>query len=317
MTHAISGTHTLSHPLLRQETTAADHPENQPMRTTPYHDFVAKLARTIDEAKTLPLGGFPPADRPAVPAGAPKALFFSPHPDDECISGGMAVRLMREAGMNVFNVAVTQGSKKERQGERYRELQAACDNLGLGLIPTGPNGLEKINPKTRTADPAHWDACVQVIHGILAEHQPRVILFPHERDWNSSHIGVYYLVTDALKQMSASFECYTMETEFWGAMDDPNLMVEISPLDLADMIVALTFHVGEVNRNPYHLSLPAWMMDNVRRGGEVVGGQGGEPPDFKFAVLLRLRKWSQGQLQRFYEGGKQLPASVNPNTLLV
>jgi hypothetical protein len=58
------------------------------------------------------------------------------------------------------------------------------------------------------------------------------------------------------------------------------------------------------------------MMDNVRRGGEVVGGQGGAAPDFHFAVLNRLRKWSQGQLVRFYEGGKHLPASVDPSTLL-
>ena len=218
--------------------------------------------------------------------------------------------------MNVINVAVTQGSKKDRQAERYRELQAACDYLGLGLVPTAPSGLEKINPKARAQDPAHWEKAVGVIHGILVEHQPRVILFPHERDWNSTHIGVYYLVTDALKKMPASFECFTVETEFWGAMDDPNLMVEMSENDLADMIAALTFHVGEVNRNPYHLSLPAWMMDNVRRGGELVGGQGGAAPDYKFAALCRLRKWSQGQLVRFYEGGKQLPANVNPATLL-
>ena len=58
-------------------------------------------------------------------------------------------------------------------------------------------------------------------------------------------------------------------------MTDPNLMVEMSAEDLADMIAATTFHVEEVNRNPYHLLLPPWMMDNVRRGGEVAGGQGG------------------------------------------
>ena len=86
--------------------------------------------------------------------------------------------------------------------------------------------------------------------------------------------------------MPASFACYLVETEFWGAMTDPNLMVEISAEDLADMIAATTFHVGEVNRNPYHLLLPPWMMDNVRRGGEVVGGQGGAAPDYAFAVAL-------------------------------
>ena len=127
------------------------------MNATPYHDFVARFSQAVDQGKTLPLGGFPPAPHPAIPPGAPKVLFFSPHPDDECISGGLAVRLLREAKMEVINVAVTQGSKKERQAERYRELQAACDYLGLGLVPTVPNGLEKIYPKARTQDPAHWE----------------------------------------------------------------------------------------------------------------------------------------------------------------
>jgi len=29
---------------------------------------------------------------------------------------------------------------------------------------------------------------------------------------------------------------------------------------------------GEVRRNPYHARLPAWMMDNVRRGAELWAG---------------------------------------------
>ena len=57
------------------------------------------------------------------------------------------------------------------------------------------------------------------------------------------------------------------------------------------MMAALSFHVGEVQRNPYHLLVPAWMQDNVRRGGELVGGQGGAAPDFTFATLYRLREW--------------------------
>ena len=103
-------------------------------------------------------------------------------------------------------------------------------------------------------------------------------------------------------RMPADFECFAVETEFWGAMTDPNLMVEISSDDLADLITATTFHVGEVARNPYHVLLPAWMLDNVRRGGEVVGGQGGAAPDFTFAAIYRLRKWQQGKLLRMFEG---------------
>lgn len=281
----------------------------------PYNQFVTDFARLANDAKTLPLGGFSPALKPKIVPDAPRALFFAPHPDDETISGALALRLLREAKMNVINVAVTQGSRKERQAERLAELQGACDYLGYGLQTTVPNGLEKVTVKTRQNEPQLWSGMVKVITEILARHQPRVILFPHERDWNGTHIGVHYLVTDALKQMPANFECYAVETEFWGAMDDPNLMVEVSAQDLADLIAATTFHVGEVKRNPYHLSLPAWMMDNVRRGAELVGGQGGVAPDLQFAALHRLRKWSQGRLVKCYEGGKQLPAGVNAGTL--
>jgi N-acetylglucosamine malate deacetylase 1 len=281
----------------------------------PYLQFVTDLARLADQAKTFPLGGFAPAPRPALPANAPKPLFFAPHPDDECISGGIALRILREAGMGLVNVAVTQGSNKARQAARFEELRAACEYLGFDLVATGPNGLEKVSPKTRQQDTAHWAASVNAIARILQDHKPKAIIFPHEQDWNSTHIGTHYLVMDALKEIGPEYECYLVESEFWGQMDDPNLMVELSEQDLADMVTATSFHVGEVQRNPYHLSLPAWTMDNVRRGGELVGGQGGAAPDFKFAALYRLRRWTNGQALRFYEGGKQMARSTNIATL--
>jgi LmbE family N-acetylglucosaminyl deacetylase len=284
---------------------------------TPYHKLVSDYARLLKEGRSFPLGTFKSAPRPEIPANAPKALFFAPHPDDECIVGGMAVRLMRQAHINLINVAVTLGSKKERQQERLRELQDACNYIGFGLETTAPNGLERISPKTREQDPKHWGACVKIIKGLIEKHQPKVVLCPHDRDWNSTHIGTHYLVMDALKQMPASYGCYVVETEFWGAMTDPNLMLEISAEDLADMIAATTFHVEEVKRNPYHLLLPPWMMDNVRRGGEVVGGQGGAAPDYAFAVLYRLRRWSKGQVTKVFEGGKQVPLSMNVGELFV
>lgn len=277
----------------------------------PYQTFVTSFSQSLKEARGYPLGQFAaPAPVPKREPGAPKVLVFSPHPDDECIVGGVAVRLMREAGMQVVNVAVTQGSNKERQAPRYRELQHACEYLGFGLVPTAANGLEKINPKTRQQDPAHWSKCVETVAAILKQQQARILVFPHAQDWNSTHIGTHYLVMDALKELPADYTCYLVETEFWGQMTDPNLMVEIGANDLADLIAALTFHVGEVARNPYHLLLPAWMMDNVRRGSELVGGQGGAAPEFPFATLYRLRRWQNGQATSFYTGGKQVPATV-------
>jgi LmbE family N-acetylglucosaminyl deacetylase len=281
----------------------------------PYRQLVAEFARLVREGKGLPLGGFDPAPRPALPADAPRALIFSPHPDDECIIGGLALRLLREAGMRVVNVAVTQGSKKERQAGRWDELTAACAHLGFDLVQTIPGGLERINPRAREQDPDHWRASVEVIAGIVATHAPHVVFFPHDADWNSTHVGTHHLLVDALALQPPSFTCHVMETEFWGAMATPNLMVESSVDDLADMIAALSFHAGEVQRNPYHLLVAPWMQDNVRRGGELVGGQGGAAPDFAFCTLYRQRRWSGGRLQAVYVGGRSLPAGVNAGTL--
>lgn len=278
---------------------------------TPYHQFVSELARLLRDGKRLPLGGFPAPARPALAADAPRAVIFSPHPDDECIIGGLALRLQREAGMRVVNVAVTQGSNKARQAERWKELSAACEYLGFDLVETQPGGLERINLSTRISEAAHWQAAVDIIAAVLTQLHPAVVLFPHEADWNSTHIGTHHLVMDALGRQPASFTCHAVETEFWGAMATPNLMVESSEQDLGDMMAALSFHVGEVRRNPYHLLVPAWMQDNVRRGGELVGGQGGAAPDFAFCTLYRLRQWRDGRLHLTYQGGRSVPAAQN------
>ncbi len=274
----------------------------------PYLEFVQSIAAVVAKGKSLPLGGIPAQPRTTPAPDAPVALIFSPHPDDECIIGGLALRLMREMGMRVVNVAVTLGRKKERQQSRWHELKNACDWLGFDLEATGPNGLEDIDAKTRANNAQHWSSAVKVIAASLAKHQPRVIFFPHELDWNSTHIGTHFLVMDALKTLPASFQTVLVETEFWGQMQSPNLMVESSAKDVADLLAALSFHVEEVKRNPYHLRMPAWLMDNVRRGAELVGGQGGAAPDFVYATLYRARLWKNGNIENLYAGGKLVGA---------
>jgi N-acetylglucosamine malate deacetylase 1 len=281
----------------------------------PYAQLVSEHARLIHEAKSFPLGGFAPAPKPVSAPDAPKVLFFAPHPDDETIIGGLALRLLREAKWNVINVAVTLGSKKERQAGRLQELRAACSYIGFGLIQTAPNGLEKVTPKTRDNDKPLWAQMVKVIADILAEQRPKVILFPHDQDWNGTHIGVHHLVMDALKSLPSNSGCYCVETEFWGQNNSPNLHVEYDTDDVTALVTATSFHVGEVKRNPYHLLIPAWMMDNVRRGAELVGGQGNAAPDFTFGQLYRVRRWAGGELQNIYEEGRNLSKKENAGSL--
>jgi len=277
----------------------------------PYTNFVAGFARLVVDGRSLPLGDIPAPTRPTIAPDAPKVIFFAPHPDDETICGGLALRLLREAKWNVINASVTLGRLPDRKAGRLKELKDACGFLGFGLTQLAPNGLDGVTPATRAKDPSGWSKMVEAAAKILAEHRPQVIFFPHELDWNSTHIGVHFLVVDALKAVP-DLKCHLVETEFWGQMQTPNLLVEYGAEDVADLVAATSFHVGEVRRNPYHLLLPAWMQDNVRRGSELVGGQGQAAARFMFAQVYRLRRWNGSQVEDYFSGGRFLPLGSDP-----
>jgi LmbE family N-acetylglucosaminyl deacetylase len=247
----------------------------------PYLKFVESIQTGIEQVKGLSASG-----KTEPVQSSSKVLLFSPHPDDECITGLLPLRLMREAGMQVINIPVTFGSNVDRQAERAEELKNACAYLGFQC-------LEKT--AGRNAAAFHSLGKPDVIE-LLNTTRPRIVFIPHSKDWNSRHIATHHLVMNAFNEMPKDFSCTVVETEFWGAMGDPNLMVEGDVQTVADLVAALSLHVKEVERNPYHLSLPAWMQDNVRRGGELVGGQGGRAPEFTFATLYRLSRWENGKL---------------------
>jgi LmbE family N-acetylglucosaminyl deacetylase len=282
----------------------------------PFRQFVSEHARLLHRGRKLPPGRPPKILRPPrMRVDAPNVLIFSPHPDDECIVGGLALRLLRESKWNVVNVAVTRGSNAGRRAARLRELRNACASLGFGLILLREQGLEHITLKSRKQDWTRWKAAVKIVAGILAEQHPRVIFIPHENDWHPTHVGTHFLVLDALKTLPAGFQCHVVETEFWGPMTDPNLLVELGVAEVGDLVAALACHTGEVRRNPYHARLPAWMIDNVRRGAERVGGQGGGAPDFAFGTIYRLRKWSRGRLTEVRRVRSFLPCQTNSGKL--
>lgn len=283
------------------------------MAENPYRAWVENFATALHTGEAIGgeairTAGMAVPEHPPEAAGAPKALVFAPHPDDEMITGGLPLRLLRERRFAVADVAVTLGSRVERRTGRWRELEAACAYVGFGLVTPDWTGLERINLEARERDPARWALAVGAVADVLAAERPDVVFLPHAADWNVTHIGVHHLVVEAMRRLPA-LACRVVETEYWSAMTTPNLMVESTPADVADLVAALSLHVGEVARNPYHLRLPAWMMDNVRRGAELVGGQGGAAPRFAFATLYRLRGWKEGQFHDILEKGESVAAA--------
>ncbi|BDU72060.1 PIG-L deacetylase family protein [Mesoterricola silvestris] len=275
--------------------------------THPYTHYVEEFVKLQEEAREMPLGDFAPASAPRLMDNAPRVLVFSPHPDDESITGALTLRLRRELNYRVCVVAVTQGSRVDRQEARLQEMYGACHFLGFELITTRQNGLASINPKTRAGNPDGWATSVETIAQIISYHRPSFIVIPHDQDWNSTHLGTHHLVVDALKTLGPAFKCRIIETEYWHPMSDPNLMIQSTAEEVADLVAATSFHKGEVVRNPYHLTLPSWMADNVRRGGEIVGGQGEATPVWNFATLYRVRDFVRGGFETCLKAGRIIP----------
>ena len=73
------------------------------MSTNPYLDYVNSVQQLFSEGCNLPYGNFAKPTPLNITKDAPVALILSPHPDDECIIGGLPLRLMKEGGIRIIN----------------------------------------------------------------------------------------------------------------------------------------------------------------------------------------------------------------------
>jgi len=268
------------------------------MKNLSIYEFVSDYESFIKTARNNPHQISMPSPRikSEISFDSPKAMMFSPHPDDGPLVSGILLRIQYELGYEIINVATTLGSKKERQMPRYYEDLDACNFLGFKhILPDG--GFENINLTARSESPLQWNKAVDTVANILAEYQPEIVILPHDDDHHTTHIGTNYLVFDALKMMDDYFQTCLIETEYWRPMKNPNLMIELSAKDVTDMICAVSLYRGEVERNPYHITLLAKLSDNVRLGAELLNGQGGNAPDFVFASLYRMSIWEMGKAE--------------------
>lgn len=258
--------------------------------------FVQANIKAMEAGRAIPLGpSAKPLEAPAVETGEAqpvKVVVCSPHPDDEALVGALPLRLRRECGARVTNCAITLGSNASQRERRLGELKAACAALGFELnLVNPPGGFDHINLDNRTNHPEEWAAKVRVLSEALEREKPDVVVAPHSTDFNTTHIGTHYLAADALGdylERTGRGSIPFIESEFWHQNPIPNLMVGVSPEDEAILVMAVAEHGDEVRRNPYHLRHLGRMIENVRLGAEVVGGQGGPAPDFPFAEIYHV-----------------------------
>lgn len=204
-------------------------------------------------------------------------VILSPHPDDEILSGGLALRLQEECRCRVVNIAVTLGSNSARKRARRIELLRATKQLGWENIVL----------------PENWSQKKKRLLAHLKKLKPVLVIAPHARDYHPTHEKTAALVMAWLKQNRPATS--VAWAEYWAPQSHPNLLLEIPRETLLRQIKAMECHAGEVSRNPYHLRLPAWQMDNVRRGSEWLSGKGSMAADFPFGQLYRVERWHNGK----------------------
>ena len=230
-----------------------------------------------------------------------RALILAPHPDDESIIGLLPLRLKEECGVEVWVVPVTLGSQKERRAARAKELRAACTRLDFRLkFPVSP---------------LQGTAQVKDLVGLLKHIRPTVVFLPHAQDGHPTHRETHRLGVAAMDAL-VPLEFPVVETEYWHPLEHPNLMVSAGEEQVGTLCEALSCHKGEVARNDYAARLPAWMIDNVRRGAELLGGAGSAAPEMAYATLYRVRKRAGCKWQVPFKGGRCIESSEDAGRLL-
>lgn len=203
-------------------------------------------------------------------------LILAPHPDDECLMAGVALRAIKEFGSKVTVVPFSYGSKTDRQFARKGELLLACKALGFDFFdPRGPDQKE--------LTPVELDQTFNQV-------RPSAMILPHAQDGHPAHIRASLMGKDCATQFkSRTQQPFTLfYSEFWQSMEAPNLSVPLDTDTVIQMGEALLKHQGEITRNPYHLFLPAYLMDQQRRGSEMSTQAGATPKiESPFAQIYR------------------------------
>ena len=222
-------------------------------------------------------------------------LILAPHPDDESITGLLALRLKEECGFRIWVVPATLGSRADRRTARAKELRAACRVLGFHLrIPMAiPDGV----------------ASMKQLLDIVADVSPAIVFMPHAKDGHPTHRACHWMGVAAMDAARRIKAFHVVETEYWHPLERPNLMVATDESQLARLCRALACHRGEIARSDYAARLPAWMVDNVRRGTELIGGAGATAPAFDCATLYRARLRVPGAWRSLFRGGRIIESS--------
>ncbi len=246
------------------------------MSNTSYSQYIESIAQQFAQ-----LSGQSPVLTPLVkPTGIsdqPRILILSPHPDDECLMAGYALRMQEEWSAEVTVVPFSYGSDVSKRAARSQELKEALSVLGFKLLdPRKNQSMDKLS--------------ISEFSEAVTKINPEIIFSPHANDRHPTHVQAYEMAASVVASVGASApkKITWIQTEYWQAAEKPNLFIPLTAKHVVKIGEALMKHRGEIARNPYHLSLPAWYMDQARRAPELISGFG-KSSSFIFGQLVQIK----------------------------
>ncbi len=127
--------------------------------------------------------------------------MVAPHPDDESLGAGGAIALLRDAGLPVQVLFVSDGSKSHPNSPSYpatrlrdlRESEAREALNVLGVLPEDALFLRLPDTQVPTPDNPDFDDAVNRVVNLIWSFGPDTILVPWRRDPHRDHRATWQI----------------------------------------------------------------------------------------------------------------------------
>lgn len=199
-----------------------------------------------------------------------KVLVISPHPDDEVLGCGGAIKKHSNKGDEVYLCIVTKAYTPDWTQEFIdnRQKEIVCVNEVLGIKKTFFLDLPTVKLDT-VAQKKINDLIAECIDKV----KPEIIYLPFEGDINKDHKIIFNASMLALRSrvgcLVKKILCYEVlsETEWGDVPFVPNLYIDISDT-FEDKLKAASCYKSELKDYPHPRSLEGIKILSQKRGME-------------------------------------------------
>jgi LmbE family N-acetylglucosaminyl deacetylase len=159
----------------------------------------------MNNAKQMTINDAQPID----PLTFGPTLVVAPHPDDESLGCGGTIARLRQAGVPVFALMVSDGSASHPNSASYpaqrlrdvREAEALNALALLGVSAEAITFMRQPDSKVVMPGEVDFEDAVAVVTEVLAHAKPATVLVPWQRDPHRDHRATWQIMNATLDRL--------------------------------------------------------------------------------------------------------------------